>query len=191
MRPLGRRAAADPPAAEPPAPAGASAKGKITPRRTEARAARAAARKQAPAQNRKEAAARRRQALQEARAALQSTDVSKLPPRERAPELVYTRDLVDSRFHPAEVVIWVMLGVFLLGAVPVYGVQVLANLAGLTFLVASLAATWLRSAAVQRAVDQRYPNSTHRVRFYAARRLMAPRRFRRPVPRIRRGTAVS
>ncbi|HEV7208729.1 MAG TPA: DUF3043 domain-containing protein [Mycobacteriales bacterium] len=169
----------------------AGAKGKVTPRRTDARAARAATRKKSVPKGRKEAAARRREILRETKQAMQSTDVSKLPANERVPELVYVRDLVDSRFHPAEAVIWVMVLVFLLGAVPVYGIQLLANLFGLAFLLASLLATWLRSAAIQKTVLVRYPRSAQRVRFYAARRMLSPRRFRRPVPRLKRGARVA
>jgi len=192
VNPLRRRenAPAEPEPRLVPAELRPGAKGKVTPRRTDARAARAATRKISAPKDRKQAAARRREILSETKEAMRSTDVTKLPANERVPELVYVRDLVDSRFHPAEAVIWVMVLVFLLGAVPVYGIQLLANLFGLAFLVASLLATVLRAASISKAVTARYPRSVQPVRFYAGRRMLSPRRFRRPVPRVKRGTKI-
>jgi len=178
VNPLRRResAPAEPEPRLVPAELRPGAKGKVTPRRTDARAARAATRKISAPKDRKQAAARRREILSETKEAMRSTDVTKLPANERVPELVYVRDLVDSRFHPAEAVIWVMVLVFLLGAVPVYGIQLLANLFG--------------AASISKAVTARYPRSVQPVRFYAGRRMLSPRRFRRPVPRVKRGTKI-
>lgn len=162
-------------------------KGRPTPKRNQARAARAAERKAAP-QDRKARAAARRKAVQEQREALNQTDVSKLPPTERTPELIYVRDLVDSKFYAGQGAVWFAVAVFVLAMFP--PLTVLVDVIGLVGLLMIAVLTWRDSRAISRAVRERYPDSTARVRGYAVRRIFSPRRLRRPVPRVARGAQV-
>lgn len=162
----------------------AARKGRATPKRTQARQVRAQQRKGAP-QTRKERAAARRQALRSTRDSLTSTDVSKLPKHERQPELVYTRDLVDSRFYLAQSLIWLMLITLVVGTfVPAF------DIVAIVALVVIIPISWWDAQVIRRRVYERYPDSAVPVRFYAIRRAMAPRKMRRPVPRLQRGAEV-
>jgi len=163
-------------------------KGRATPKRSQARAARAADRKKKAARTRKEAKARRRETMRETRASLTSTDVSKLPANERVPELVYARDLVDSRFYIGQALIWLMVIVIVIGQLP--ALALVANMGGLIGLFVIIAATVRDSGRIQHQVNSRYPNTTARVKAYAFRRIVSPRRMRRPVPRLSRGAEV-
>ncbi len=162
----------------------AATKGRATPKRTAARAERAKERKGGP-QNRKERAAARREAMRAARSSLASTDPARLPARERVAELVYVRDLVDSRFHLGQVVVWLMVFTLVVGTVyPPVEIPIFVAL-----LI--LCAVTIRDVhRIERAVGERFPASTVRVRFYAVRRIVSPRRMRRPVPRLSRGAEV-
>jgi len=160
-------------------------KGRATPKRTDARQARAQERKAAP-KNRKEAAAARRESMRTARESLNSTDVSKLPKRERAPELIYTRDLADSRFYPSQGLFWLMIVTLLVSflvEVVIFGTFVV--------FIALLVSAWFDARSVGLKVKQRFPTLTVPVRVYAGRRIVSPRRMRKPVPRLKRGDEVS
>lgn len=162
----------------------ATPKSAATPKRTEARQLRAQERKAAP-KNRKEAAAARREAMRTARESLKSTDVSKLPKRERQPELVYARDLVDSRFYVSQAVFWVMI----LTLIVSFAVQVVIFVTFVVFFVL-LATSWFEGRQISAKVQARFPDSTVPVRFYSARRVVSPRRLRKPVARVSRGAEV-
>ena len=164
-----------------------SGKGRATPKRTDARAARASERKAAPP-DRKERSAARRKSMQEAREAMNQTDVSKLPATERVPELVYVRDLVDSRFYVGQALVWVMAAVVVLGLIP--SLQGISSFGGMAALLVIVAITIYDCRRIAALVQERFPDSPVRVRFYAARRLFAPRRLRKPVPRVSRGAMI-
>jgi hypothetical protein len=162
----------------------AARKGRATPKRTEARQLRAQERKAAP-KNRKEAAAARREAMRTARESLNSTDVSKLPKRERQPELVYTRDLVDSRIWAAQSLVWLMIFTLVIGTfLPVF------DFVAIAVIVVIAPVSYFDARGIARKVSERFPDSSVPVRFYAIRRAMAPRRMRKPVPRLKRGAEV-
>jgi hypothetical protein len=165
-----------------------SGKGRATPKRTQARVARAQQRKSAPVDRKAQSAARRR-AMQEAREAMNQTDVSKLPAGERVPELVYVRDLVDSRFYVSQALIGIMVAVLVLGFIPIFGT--LPSIVGLAALIVILPIGVLDARKIQAKVRDRFPTSTVPVRFYAFRRMFSPRRLRKPVPRVARGTTIA
>jgi hypothetical protein len=159
-------------------------KGRATPKRTEARAARAQERKAAP-KSRKEKAAVRRETMRAARDSLTSTDVSKLPKHEQRPELVYTRDLIDSRFYVAQLTVWLMVVTLVIGEV-----FVAATIISIATVILLIVVTALDVRLIARKVNERFPDSTTRVKLYAVRRIVAPRRMRRPVPRLARGDEI-
>ena len=165
-----------------------SGKGRATPKRTQARVARAQERKAAPIDRKAQAAARRK-AMQEAREAMSQTDVNKLPAGERVPELVYVRDLVDSRFYISQSLIGIMVAVLVLGFVPL--VRNFASIAGLAAVIVIIPFGLLDARRVQAKVRERFPDSTVPVRFYAFRRMFSPRRLRKPIPRVARGAKIA
>lgn len=146
--------------------------------------------KRAAPKTKAEARDRRRELMRETRQSLSSTDVSKLPPNERVPELVYVRDLIDSRVYPGQFLIFVMLAFLLVSTGGRLLILQYVSDAILFASIALLALSFLTAARLQERVRGRYPASTVPVRFYAFRRMIAPRRMRKPVPRLKRGAAV-
>ncbi|MGH3743689.1 MAG: DUF3043 domain-containing protein, partial [Mycobacteriales bacterium] len=152
----------------------------------EARAARAQQLKGKP-RTRKEQSAARRAAVGETREALKSTDVSKLPKNEREPELVYTRDLVDTRRNLAGSV-WVVAVVYFIGTTVAGSVRNNIFQSSILFLslfwfLAMIVDAYLMAKQIDSRVRARFPTTTVRVKAYAARRAFSLKRWRRPVPR--------
>jgi hypothetical protein len=186
MNPLKRKASAstDVLVDEPPAKPGA--KNAPTPKQKEARAARARQLKAKP-KTRKEQSAARRAAVDQTREAMKSTDVSKLPKNEREPELVYTRDLVDTRRNLAGSV-WIVAVVYFIGTTVAGSVRNNVFQTSILFLslfwfLAMIVDAYLMARQVDSRVRARFPNTTVRIKGYAARRAFSLKRWRRPVPR--------
>lgn len=169
-------------------------KGRPTPKRSDARAKRGGQSAPAP-KTRREALARqregRREEAKQVREGMRSGDVSKLPPRERAPERILARDFVDGRrnggvlFLPAALILFVGN---LLSKKPVVANALVSIWLFLTLLVIADSLVIYRS--LKRLLRERYPNSTAKPRsvcLYAISRATLPRRFRLPVPGVRRG----
>jgi hypothetical protein len=193
---LKRRGSADPePAAEPvdeveadvvDDPRRTAGKGRPTPRRADARAARGQAVTTAKPANRQEARAVRRKQSQDYRAAMISGDVNRLPPRERAPERVLARDFVDARINVGPFFLLVAVVYFIGGLMPLGIIRLAATVAMLLGIVAVVVDSIVLSVQVSRRVAERYPDSRVRVRAYAAQRALLPRRWRLPRPRVSR-----
>jgi hypothetical protein len=170
----------------------AGGKGRPTPKRSEARAARAhgGTALSAPA-NRKEGRAQarteRRRKSQEYRAAMMSGDISKLPERERAPARILARDFVDSRINVGPFFLLVAAVYFVGGVVPNIYVRVGATYLMLVGILAVIVDTLVLTRQVTKRVAAKYPDSRVRVRAYAAQRALLPRRWRMPRPRVSRG----
>jgi hypothetical protein len=170
----------------------AGGKGRPTPKRSEARAARAHGglalatptdRKEARSQARTE----RRRKSQEYRAAMLSGDISKLPERERAPERILARDFIDSRINVGPFFLIVAAVYFVGGVIPNIYVRVGATYLMLVGILAVIVDTLVLTRQVTNRVAAKYPDSRVRVRAYAAQRALLPRRWRMPRPRISRG----
>ncbi|MBL7494498.1 DUF3043 domain-containing protein [Frankia sp. AgB1.9] len=162
-------------------------KGRPTPKRSQARATRSTGTFGAPATT-KEARARdrsaRRNLVQEQRAAMRAGDVSKMPPGERVPERVLARDIVDSRYNVGPVFL-VVIVVFYLGSFfPSAAAHKVVLYVMLLGLFAMIADSFYLSQKVARAVAEAYPDSQVKVKMYAVRRAIAPRRFRMPKARV-------
>ena len=189
--------AADTMTAEAPAPAVPASprytpgKGRPTPKRSEARAARTKVR---PPANSKEARARRRAERraesQRYREAMLSGDVSKLPPREQVPERVLARDFVDTRINVGPFFLIAAVIYFVGGLVPNFYVQVTATYVMLVGIIAVVVDSIVLARQVSRKVAEKYPNSRVRVRAYAVQRALLPRRWRLPRPRVSRGDLI-
>ncbi|WP_261556584.1 DUF3043 domain-containing protein [Frankia tisae] len=165
-----------------------AAKGRPTPKRSDARAARGT--NTAPTgkgASRQDAKSTRRRQSQEYRAAMMSGDVSRLPPRERAPERVLARDLVDTRITVGPFFLVAAVVYFVGGLIPNGVVRLAATLLMLIGIIAVVVDSVVLSWQVSRKVAERYPDSRVRVRAYAAQRALLPRRWRLPRPRVSRG----
>jgi hypothetical protein len=168
-------------------PVKAGGKNAPTPRRNHAQAARKQQLKGTP-RSKKEVRARRNEIYNETRAAMKQTDVNKLPANERKAELIYVRDLVDSRANLASA-LFPVIAVYLVVSTVFHSkndgkiIQPVILLV-LLWLVAMVVDAVIMSRKVETRVRARFPDSTEKVRVYAGRRAFAPKRFmRRPVPR--------
>ncbi|WP_163553144.1 DUF3043 domain-containing protein [Candidatus Frankia alpina] len=172
---------------EPADPRRTAAKGRPTPKRSDARAARGkSAAPTGKGASRQDAKSTRRRQSQEYRAAMMSGDVSRLPPRERAPERVLARDLVDTRITVGPFFLVAAVVYFVGGLIPNGAVRLAATLLMLIGIIAVVIDSIVLSWQVSRKVAERYPDSRVRVPAYAAQRALLPRRWRLPRPRVSR-----
>ncbi|EFC80439.1 DUF3043 domain-containing protein [Parafrankia sp. EUN1f] len=166
-------------------------KGRPTPKRAQARAARprggaGAVRAATGKEGRRLQRAERREQSQQYRSAMMSGDVNKLPPRERAPERVIARDFVDTRFNIGPVFLAVALVYFIGGLVPNSYVRLTATYLMLVGIIAVVVDSIVLARQVSRRVAEKYPDSRVKVRAYSAQRALLPRRWRMPRPRVSR-----
>jgi Protein of unknown function (DUF3043) len=178
-----------PPPAEPEKPVlvKPGGKGRATPSRKDA----LAARKGRPAPGRtssdpKEAKRlaredRRRQS-QSYREAMMSGDVSRLPPRERVPERVLARQVVDGRRNFGPIFLCLLLLNFLGSLIPSVGVRALLTYVLVLGLFLFVVDAVFLTRSVSAAVAERYPGSKVAVKVYSIQRGLLPGRFRMPRP---------
>ena len=172
-------------------------KGRPTPTRKEAEAARKAALKKP--RNRKEAAAYRREKVRTERAKMQDAmrtgDDRYLPAADKGPVRRFARDYVDARYSVMEFALPILLVVSLLGVVFSPAFPWLAGTVNLLFLamILLIAADWfLLTSGLKKAVAVKYPNESAKgIGFYAVRRTMQMRRWRLPKPMVKRGEKPS
>ena len=186
---FGRKAPAEPETPVESAPT--TGKGRPTPSRKEAEAARKQALKipKDPKAAKRAARDRDRQARAEQRAALMAGDERALPARDQGPARRYIRDFVDSRFTIAEWFIFIALAVLVLGFIPVPSVQLGVSVAWMALIIiVALDEIWLlwRLHTKLRAY---FPDKADRkgASLYAILRSLQMRRFRLPPPRVKRG----
>lgn len=161
-------------------------KGRATPSRKEAEAARRnrpTTRSGDPKVAKQQARDERRQKSQVYREAMLSGDVSRLPPRERAPERVMARDLVDRRRNFGPVFLLLLIVNFASSVAPVQ-VRIVFTYLLMLGLVAFVLDSLLLSRTVAAAVRERYPDSRTAVKVYSVQRALLPGRFRMPRPRV-------
>ena len=161
-------------------------KGRATPSRKEAEAARRnrpAARSGDAKQARQQARDERRQKSQAYREAMLSGDVSRLPPRERAPERVLARDIVDRRRNLGPVFLLLLILNFASSLASVQ-IRILFTYLLMLGLLAFVLDSVLLSRRVTNAVRERYPDSRTPVKVYSIQRALLPGRFRMPRPRV-------
>jgi hypothetical protein len=170
-------------------------KGRATPTRKEAQASRrsgaagrrAVARSGASGNDAKAARIAMREARREKaaeyRRAMNAGDVSKLPARERVPERIMARDIVDQRRNLGPLALGVIVLSYLLGLAPTSGTKVAAFYLLPICLIAIVADTVFVARKVTRQVREKYPNTTVKVKGYAGQRALMPARWRQPRPR--------
>jgi Protein of unknown function (DUF3043) len=168
-------------------------KGKATPTRKEAQAARRAPGSRPasrpgvkggdPKASKKAIQAQRRAKAAEYRAAMNSGDVSKLPPRERVAERVMARDIVDQRKNLGPPLLSLIVISYFAGIAPVSVLKVAAIYVLILSLIGIVADSFYVGRLVTRQIHEKYPNSTVKVKGYVAQRAILPARWRQPRPR--------
>jgi hypothetical protein len=169
-------------------------RGVATPKRKDPHVRRA----EPPVGNRREAAKKlrekQREERTEARRLMMEGDERYLLPRDKGPERTLARDVVDARRTIGTWFFGVTFLVFL-GANPNMPpiVQFVSNALFALFAVGTIVDGFLIGRTVKKLVEQRFPNSTVRMRglyFYAFMRSITFRRMRVPKPRVKIGQAV-
>jgi hypothetical protein len=176
-----------------PEPVREGAKGRATPTRKEAQAARRAPGSRPasrpgvkagdPKASKKAMQAQRRAKAAEYRAAMNSGDVSKLPPRERQAERIMARDIVDQRRNLGPPLLGIIVIAYFLGIAPVPGLKVAAFYLLPLCLIGIVGDSIYVARLVTRQVREKYPNSTVKVKGYVGQRAILPARWRQPRPR--------
>jgi hypothetical protein len=168
-------------------PVRAGAKGRATPKRSQARAQRAQT-TSTPGLGTKAAGggakSDRRTKSAEYRAAMRSTDPRQLPERERAPERIVARDVVDSRPTAGPLFFLVVIADFITQIHKSAALNYDLAIAFYSVLVVVLMDWALLCWQARRAIRAQVPDATARVNFYIFMRALLPRRFRRPPPRL-------
>ncbi len=170
-----------------------SPKGRPTPSRREAEAAR----KQQiripkdPKEAKKAARDRERDDRAKSRAGMMAGDERYLPARDQGPAKAFTRDFVDSRFTVAEFFIFVAVAVLVLGFIRNPAVQSFVSLAFFALTAVIVFDTGWLLYTLNRQAKVRFPDKADRrgITMYAALRTLQLRRLRLPPPRVRRGGA--
>ena len=172
----------------------AGGKGRPTPTRKEAEAARKQALRipKDPKEARKAARDRDRQARVEQRAALMAGDERALPARDQGPVRKFTRDFIDSRFTIAEYFIFIALGVLVLGFIPNPAIQAFVQIGWLSLVVVVALDEAFLLFRLSSRLRKAFPDKNARrgALLYGALRSVQLRRFRLPPPRVKRGEAV-
>ena len=166
-------------------------KGRPTPSRKEAEAARKQQLRVPKDPKQAKRAARERDRAERARqrAGMMAGDERYLPPRDQGPAKAFTRDFVDSRFTVAEFFIFVAVAVLVLGFVQVPAVQSFVSLAFFGFTALIAIDTIILLVSLNRRAAKEFPDKAARkgITLYAILRALQLRRLRLPPPRVRRG----
>jgi hypothetical protein len=171
-----------------------NAKGRPTPTRKEAEAARRssparrgstrpAGKPGDPKSARAAVKAARREKASEYRQAMNSGDIKRLPPRERVPERILARDIVDQRRNFGPLLLATVVFAYIVGLFPGTVFKIIALYLLPLCLVGIVADSIYIARKVTRQVRERYPDTTVRLKGYVAQRALMPGRWRQPRPR--------
>jgi len=168
----------------------AAGKGRATPSRKEAEAARKERAK--PQLDRRAAAKATRVAAAgdraKARAALASGDTRYLPARDKGPVRRFARDYVDSRRTLGEFMLPLVVLFLFISFIHNNTVRGYAIVAFYLFMIALLVTTTTLALRVRKIAEARFPGEeTHGVGFYTAMRSMQLRRMRLPKAQVKVG----
>lgn len=171
----------------------ASGKGRPTPSRKDAEAARKHALKVPtdPKEARKAARARSADERAEQRAALVAGDERALPPRDAGPVKKYVRDYIDGRFAAAELFLPLAVIVLVFGFIPSSNVKTLVTMLWMIVTLMIIIDTTFLTWRLNRELKQRWPNPADRkgASLYGVMRVLQFRRLRLPPPAVKRGGA--
>ncbi|MEI6362082.1 MAG: DUF3043 domain-containing protein [Actinomycetes bacterium] len=170
-----------------------SGKGRPTPSRREAEAARKSQMKipSDPKEAKKAARERDRDERAKSRAAMMAGDERYLPARDKGPAKAFTRDFVDSRFTLAEYFIFFAIAVLLLGFLRNATVQSFVTIAFFALTALIIVDTVVLLVQLNLRAKTVFPEAADRkgITLYAVMRSLQLRRLRLPPPRVRRGGA--
>lgn len=170
-----------------------SAKGRPTPSRREAEAARKQQIKipKDPKEAKKAARERQRAERTRSRAAMMAGDERHLPVRDQGAARSFTRDFVDSRFTMAEFFIFIAVGVLVLGFIRNPVIQSAVSLAFFAFSALIAVDTAVLLIQLNRRAKKLFPAPADRkgITLYAVLRTLQLRRLRLPPPKVKRGGA--
>lgn len=174
---------------EPHAPG--AGKGRPTPTRKEAEAARKNTLKvpSDPKEARKAAKSRAAAERSVAREALVSGDEKHLPARDAGPVKAFVRDFVDSRWCAAELFLPTAVVVLVIGFIRQPQIQLYVSYAWMIVTLFIVTDTALLVSRLRRQLKERWPNEADRkgATLYALMRVLQIRRLRLPPPRYRAG----
>jgi hypothetical protein len=125
----------------------------------------------------------RREKAAEYRKAMNSGDLSKLPARERVPERVMARDIVDQRRNLGPLLLGVIVLAYFFGLAPVGSLKVAAFYLLPLCLVGIVLDSVVVARRATRQIREKYPNSTVKVKGYVGQRALMPARWRQPRPK--------
>ncbi|MEI8261285.1 MAG: DUF3043 domain-containing protein [Actinomycetes bacterium] len=170
---------------------GSAGKGRPTPSRKVAQAAR----KQRltipkdPKEAKKATRERDREDRQRARSGMMSGDERYMPDRDKGPAKAFTRDFIDARFTLAEYFIFVAVGVILAGFVPNLAVKSYSTLGFFAFGALIIIDEIVLLIQLRSRTSRQFPDAQDRkgLALYAILRSLQLRRFRVPPPRVSRG----
>lgn len=165
-------------------------KGRPTPTRKQAEAARQARLK--PPTTRKEAARATRQQRYEqrtkAREALQSGDERYLPARDKGPIRKLVRNIVDSRFNAAEFLLPILVLILLFSLVRQPWAAQAVYVVWVVTIVSCVVDVVVLSRRIKREIKARFPEHNGKgSTSYGLLRSTQLRRFRLPKPQVKRG----
>ncbi len=191
-----RRSKSDPDPATTASPAEApsrGAKGRPTPTRKQAEAARRA-RAKTP-RTRKEAAAAQRAARSESsqkmRAAMKTGDERYLPLRDKGPERRFIRDFVDARFSIVELLIPLMLVTLILGYSGNANLASIGNSILLGTLMLVVIDVVLLRARLRKELKRRFPDAPVKgTTYYAVMRALQMKFMRLPKAQVKIGQSL-
>jgi hypothetical protein len=166
-------------------------KGRPTPSRREAEAARKHTLKvpSDPKEAKRAAKARAAEERQVARAGLMAGDERYLPDRDRGPVRAFVRDFIDSRWAAAEMFLPLALVVLLASFLPFTGIAGYISMAWMLLTLFIIVDTSLLILRMNRELKRRWPNPAERkgTTLYAVMRVLQLRKLRLPPPRLRAG----
>lgn len=178
-------------AGQPDAPGKAEGKGRPTPSRKEAEAARRARVKPARTRKEKSQLARRQRADQSRKMqeAMKSGDERYLPQRDRGPVRRFIRDWVDARFTLGEILIPVLVVAMLFGFVGSQRLAVIGSMLTLAILLMTILNGFLVRFSLRRELKHRFPDERpwKGTTWYAVMRSMQLRFLRLPKPQRKIG----
>lgn len=181
-----RQQPTQPPAQEP--EAAGSGKGRPTPSRKEAEAARRHTLKvpSDPKEARKAAKDRAAQERAVERAARMSGDQAALPKRDKGPVRAFVRDYVDGRVAAAEFFLPIALVVLVVGFLRIQNVQAITSMLWMASMLIIVVDTTILILRMNRELARRWPDKSERKgsTFYALSRVLQVRKLRLPPPRL-------
>jgi hypothetical protein len=114
-----------------------------------------------------------------------------LLPRDRGPVKALARDYIDSRRHIGEYLFIILIVVIVLTFVHAPIVQTYSTLIALILIIVIGIETSFQTRAIRRLAADRLPGkSTRGLGFYVAMRTINPRKLRNPAPRVQRGQEI-